>query len=146
MKLKTPMRSRRNRGFTLIELMVVVLILAVLAALVVPKIVGSGDKAKYQAAQSEISTYKSMLDHFHLDVGRYPTTEEGLEALHAAPSGTEGKWGPQPYTDKTTFLDPWGNPYVYEADGNSDYVLKTYGQDGQEGGDGFNADISTADQ
>jgi general secretion pathway protein G len=146
MKLKTLSRNRRSRAFTLIELMVVVLILAVLAALVVPKIVGSGDKAKYQAAQSEISTYKSLLDHFHLDCGRYPTTEEGLEALHTAPSGLEGKWGPQPYTDKTVFNDPWGNPYVYEANGNSDYVLKSYGQDGQEGGDGYNADITSQDQ
>lgn len=139
------MRSRRNRAFTLIELMVVVLILAVLAALVVPRIVGAGDQAKFKAAQSEVSTYKGLLDRFHLDVGRYPTTEEGLEALHTAPSGTEGKWGPQPYTDKTTFLDPWGNPYVYEADGTSDYVLKSYGQDGQEGGEGYNADVTNLD-
>lgn len=135
----------RVRAFTLIELMVVVLILAVLAALVVPKIVGAGDKAKYQAAISEVSTYKGLLDHFHLDCGRYPTTEEGLAALHSAPSGLEGKWGPSPYTDKTNFLDPWGNEYHYESDGGSSYTLKSYGQDGQEGGEGYNADISSDD-
>lgn len=138
------MRTRRSQAFTLIELMVVVLILAVLAALVVPRIVNSGDKAKYQAAQSEVQTIKGMLDHFHLDTGRYPTTEEGLAALRTAPSGLEGKWN-GPYSDKDVNLDPWQNPYVYEQNGNSSYTLMTYGQDGQEGGDDYNADIVVTD-
>ncbi len=145
MNLRTVSRPRRFRAFTLIELMVVVLILAVLAALVVPKIVGAGDKAKYDSAKSEISTYKGLLDRFHLDCGRYPTSEEGLAALHAAPSGLEGKWA-GPYTDKTLFNDPWGNPYVYEANGTSDYTIITYAQDGQEGGDGYNKDLSNLDE
>ena len=138
------MQNRLKRAFTLIELMVVVLILAVLAALVVPKIVGQGDKAKVSAAQSEMSSIKAMLQHFHLDVGRYPTSEEGLAALRTAPSGTEGKWGPDAYSDKDVVNDPWGNPYVYEQDGNS-YTLTSYGQDGQEGGDGYNADLQVSD-
>jgi len=138
------MRNRLKRAFTLIELMVVVLILAVLAALVVPKIVGAGDKAKYQAAQSEMATIQGMLQHFHLDCGRYPTTEEGLAALRTAPSGLEGKWGPDAYASKDVANDPWGNPYNYEQNGNS-YTLTSYAQDGVEGGEGYAADLQVTD-
>ena len=136
-------RSRTRRGFTLIELMVVVLILAVLAALVVPRIVGSGDQAKVSAAKSDLSTVSGLLDRFQLDCGRYPTTEEGLGALTTAPSGLEGKWGGgsnQPYSKKQILNDPWGNPYQYEQNGST-YTLKSYGADGQEGGDGNNTDL-----
>ena len=138
------MRNRLKRAFTLIELMVVVLILAVLAALVVPKIVGAGDKAKYQSAQAEMSNIQGMLQHFHLDVGRYPTTEEGLAALRTAPPGLEGKWGPEAYASKDVVQDPWGNAYDYQQDGSS-YTLTSYAQDGQEGGDGYSADLQVTD-
>ena len=144
MNLRLRSRSRRTRAFTLIELMVVVLILAVLAALVVPRIVGSGEQAKVSAAKSDLSTISGLLDRFQLDCGRYPTTEEGLGALTSAPSGLEGKWGGgsgQPYSKKEVDLDPWSNPYVYEQSGNSNYTLMSYGSDGSEGGEGNAADI-----
>ena len=137
-------RRSRSRAFTLIELMVVVLILAVLAALVVPRIVGSGEQAKVSAAKSDLRTISGLLDRFQLDCGRYPTTEEGLAALSSAPSGLEGKWGGgtnEAYTKKDIEKDPWGNPYQYEQSGNTSYSLMSYGADGAEGGEGNNADL-----
>ncbi len=131
MQLRTRSRTPR-KGFTLIELMVVVLILAVLAALVVPRIVGQSGTAKIGAAKTDLSGISSLLDQFQLDCGRYPTTEEGVDALSNAPSGLEGKWK-GPYPKKPIANDPWGNPYVYENNG-SNYTLKSYGSDGTEGG------------
>ena len=137
-------RRPRSRAFTLIELMVVVLILAVLAALVVPRIVGSGAQARVGAAKSDLRTISGLLDRFQLDCGRYPTTEEGLAALTTAPTGLEGKWGGgtnEPYSKKTVDKDPWGNPYQYESTGNTSYTLKSYGEDGAEGGEGNAEDL-----
>ena len=133
-------RLSRRRAFTLIELMVVVLILAVLAALVVPRIVGSGAQAKVGAAKTDIAAIRGLLDRFQLDCGRYPTTEEGLDALRNAPTGLEGKWQ-GPYSTKPVQNDPWGNPYQYESSGSTTFTLKSYGEDGAEGGDGNAADI-----
>lgn len=140
MKATASLRPRLRRAFTLIELMVVVLILAILAALVVPKIVGNADKAKVAAARSDIAEIKSMLDHFHLDCDRYPTSDEGLEALQNAPSGLEGKWH-GPYASKAIGNDPWGNPYQYDSSSNSAYSITSYGADGAQGGEGYDADI-----
>lgn len=139
MQLRTRSRTRR-KGFTLIELMVVVLILAVLAALVVPKIVGAGGTAKVGAAKSDIASIQNLLDQFQLDCGRYPTTEEGLDALTNPPSGLESKWK-GPYSRKPILNDPWEHPYVYSQTGNG-YTLSSYGADGTEGGEGENADIT----
>lgn len=144
MKFRTLSRSRRNRAFTLIELMVVVLILAVLAALVVPRIVGAGDKAKVDATRSEMASIKGMISHFKLDTGRYPSSDEGLDALRNAPSGLEGKWGPSAYADKDIVNDPFGFPYIYEADGSS-FTLTSTGMDGQQGGEGYDADLTVTD-
>jgi general secretion pathway protein G len=120
----------------------VVLLLAVISALCLPRVVGGGDRGGPRTGVgSELATYKSLLDHFHLDCGRYPTTEEGLNALHVAPASLKDKWGPQPYTDKTSFNDPWGNPYLYLSNDPNQYTLKSYGEDGQPGGDGYAADI-----
>lgn len=139
-----PRLNLRRRAFTLIELMVVVLILAILAALVVPKIVGNADKAKVSAANSDITAYKSMLEHFRLDCDRYPTTEEGLQALRTEPSGLSGKWK-GPYADKDIALDPWQHEYIYESNGDTSFTIKSLGSDGQEGGDGYATDLVATD-
>ncbi|RYG26094.1 type II secretion system protein GspG [bacterium] len=140
MNSKSLSRIRRSRGFTLVELMVVVLIIAILAALVVPKLTNKAVEARIGAAKSELATAKSLLDSFNLNCGRYPTTEEGLEALTVAPSGLEGKWR-GPYASKPIVNDPWENPYVYESSSNDSFTLQSYGADGAEGGEGDNADI-----
>lgn len=129
-------KKRLLRGF------IVFLAIVVLTALFVPRVVGLGNgRSHFSRVHSELSTYKSLLDHFHLDCGRYPTTEEGLDALHVVPASLKDKWGPQPYTDKTSFDDPWGNPYLYLSNDPNQYTLKSYGEDGQPGGEGYAADI-----
>lgn len=133
-------KQKRQRGFTLIELMVVLSILAMLAALVVPRLFKNVDKGKVNAAKAQISALESALDSYRLDVGSYPTTQMGLEALQTKPAGVE-KWD-GPYLKKEIPLDPWGHPYVYKSPGDhGDYDLMSYGADGQPGGDGVNADI-----
>ena len=134
-------RSRKGeKGFTLIELLVVVIIIGLLAALVGPRIFGKTAGAKQQAAKAQIENFGMALDIFRLDVGRYPTTEEGLKALREKPSGAE-KWE-GPYLKKEVPLDPWGRPYVYRCPGDhGDYDIISYGLDGVEGGEGENQDI-----
>jgi general secretion pathway protein G len=135
--------TTNRRGFTLIELMVVILIIAILAALVVPKVIGRTDDAKVGAAKSDISALSTAIDTFRLDCGRYPTTEEGIQVLSVPPSDVQGWKGP--YLRKAITNDPWGNPYIYEYPGslgNESFTLKSYGGDGVPGGDGNNADIS----
>lgn len=116
------------------------LILMLLAALIVPKIVGAGDNRHSHSVQSEMASIKAMLSHFKLDCGRYPTTEEGLTALRTAPKGSEGKWGPSPYADKPIVNDPTGHPYVYLSNENG-FTLTSYGDDGEPGGTDDNADL-----
>ncbi len=135
---------RRHRGFTLIELMVVILILAILASLIVPKVVGRTSQAKVSAAKTDISQLASLISGFRIDCDRYPSTEEGLNSLRVCPSGLEGKWR-GPYTTKDIPVDPWGNTYQYSYPGSTgpeSFILISYGADGQPGGDGDNADIS----
>ena len=134
-------RMRRERGFTLIELMVVLTILAMLAALVVPRLFKNADKAKVSATKTQIAELESALDAYRLDVGSYPTTQMGLQALLAKPTGVE-KWD-GPYLKKEELpLDSWGKAFVYKSPGDhGDYDLMSYGADGQAGGDGVNADI-----
>ncbi|HUN59925.1 MAG TPA: type II secretion system major pseudopilin GspG [Candidatus Binataceae bacterium] len=132
---------RSESGFTLIELMVVILIIGLLATIVVQNLRGATDKAKRIKAEADISSFKTALDRYYLDNGSYPTTDQGLPALVSAP--TTGKV-PSDYPDggyiEKIPSDPWNNPYVYQSDGNS-YVLKSYGADGVEGGTGKDADI-----
>jgi general secretion pathway protein G len=128
-------------GFTLIELMVVMIILGLLAALVAPRVFNKLGKANTNAAYAQVELFGTALDSFRLDVGRYPTTSEGLEALIKPISGDEGWNGP--YLKKTEIpLDPWHNPYHYESPGNhGDYDLYSYGKDNSEGGDGESSDV-----
>ncbi len=133
---------KRREGFTLIELLVVMLILGLLAALVGPKLFGKVGKSKVKAAKAQIALLEDALDTFRLDVGRYPTTEEGLQALVEQPSGVE-KWD-GPYLKKKVPKDPWGHDYVYKCPGeHGDYDLYSLGADGEEGGEGENADITS---
>lgn len=130
-----------QEGFTLIELMVVILIIGLLATIVVQNLRSATDKAKRVKAQADIAQLKSALDRYYLDVGSYPTTDQGLNALIAAPStgGDPPRDWSGPYIEKVP-PDPWGNQYFYQSDGDS-YVLKSFGADGVEGGEGKNADI-----
>lgn len=136
----------RQRGFTLIEIMVVVVILAVLGALVVPKILENVDKARVTRAQADIRAIQTALDLYRLDNFKYPTTEQGLQALVTQPSDPSitnyRAGGYLPSLPK----DPWNNPYQYVSPGANgrDYDIISYGRDGKPGGDGYDADISTS--
>ena len=126
-------------GFTLIEIMVVILILGLLATIVVQSLKGATDKAKRTKAQADISELKTALDRYYLDNGSYPTSDQGLQALVTAPSTGNVPTNWESYIESIP-PDPWGHPYFYQSDGNS-YVLKSFGADGVEGGEGKNADI-----
>ena len=134
-------RIQGGKGFTLIELLVVMVIIALLAALVGPRLFPTLGKGKQSAALAQIELIGQGLDHFRLDVGRYPTTQEGLNALATNP-GIE-KWE-GPYLKKALPNDPWGKPYRYQCPGShGDYDLYSYGRDDAPGGDGEDKDISS---
>lgn len=134
-------RIQGGKGFTLIELLVVMVIIALLAALVGPRLFPKLGKGKQSAALAQIELIGQGLDHFRLDVGRYPTTQEGLNALATNP-GIE-KWE-GPYLKKALPNDPWGKPYRYQCPGShGDYDLYSYGRDDAPGGDGEDKDISS---
>jgi len=134
-------KDQREAGFTLIELMIVLFILGLLAALVAPRLMGRVGKAKQKAAQAQIQMLSTALDLFHLDVGRYPNSEEGLKALVQKPENLP-QWS-GPYLDKGLPKDPWGRDYMYKFPGeHGAYDLSTLGADGAPGGEGENTDIS----
>ena len=134
-------RRRGQSGVTLIEMLVVVTIIALFAALVLPKMLGQADKARRTAARSQINSYLTALGSYKLDVGVYPTTEQGLQALRVKPENVENWQGP--YVQQDVAPDPWGHPYIYKFPGDhgDDPDLISLGADGQQGGDGINADI-----
>jgi len=139
---------RHTAGFTLIELMVVIIILGLLAAIVMPRIVGETDKARYGAALAQMRILEDALKRYKLDNGVFPTTDQGLEALVRRPtSGILPRgWPEGGYLDKQEIpRDPWGNMYLYISPGqhSPDYDLKSFGADGVEGGDSYNADIES---
>ena len=131
---------RKKKGFTLIELLIVMVILGLLAALVGPRMFGKVGKAKQKAAKAQISLFEMTLDTYRLDIGKYPTTEQGLQALRVKPDDV-GKWD-GPYLPKDVPLDPWGNPYVYESPGeHGDCDIVSLGADGSPEGEGEDTDI-----
>ena len=141
--------SRSNQeGFTLLELMVVIAILALIGGIVTPSVIDKLRKAKWQKANIEIEQIGAGLDMYALENGSYPTTEQGLRALVRKPTAPPEpvSWtSPYVKTKNVNFLDPWGTPYIYgspsEHEG-TDYDLYSYGADGQEGGEDENADVT----
>jgi len=129
-------------GFTLIELLVVMVIIGLLAALVGPRFIRQEEKAKIKAAKAQIELLGTALDTFRLDVGRYPSTQEGLEALRTKPGGLE-RWD-GPYLKKDVPLDPWGKAYAYKSPGeHGAFDIVSYGADGAPGGEEDNRDITS---
>lgn len=130
-------------GFTLIELMVVVIVLAILAATIIPRFKGTADDARRSAAEGNIATLKNALERFSVPMGRYPTTEEGLDALVKDPSQGEANWR-GPYIDEL-IDDPWGRPFQYTSPGNEgrEYEIVSFGSDGAPGGTGTAEDITS---
>jgi general secretion pathway protein G len=134
--------SQRRSGFTLMELLIVLVIIGLLAALVGPTLYQRIGPARESTARAQIENFATALDSFFVDIGRYPSTQDGLKALRAKPESAD-KWN-GPYLKKEIPNDPWGNPYVYRAPGrNGGYEIVSYGADGREGGDGENADIQS---
>lgn len=135
-------RWRRFHGFTLMELLLVLVILGLLAALVGPTLYQRIKPAKQSAARAQVENFMTALDSFFIDLGRYPSTQEGLKALRIKPEGSE-KWS-GPYLKKDIPVDPWGNAYTYRAPGrNGGYEIISYGADGRDGGEGENQDINS---
>jgi general secretion pathway protein G len=138
------MRNRHS-GFTLIEIMVVVVILAVLGALVVPNILDKVDNARVTAAKTDIRSIGTALDLYRLDNFKYPTTEQGLQALVKQPADPTITNYPAHGYLKSIPIDPWRSPYIYASPGadGREYDITSYGKDGKPGGEGYDADISS---
>ena len=138
------MRSRsRQAGFTLIEMMVVMVIIGLLMALVGPRFIRQEEKAKVKAARAQVELLGTALDTFRLDCGRYPTSQEGLAAMRQRPFGLE-RWD-GPYMKKDIPKDPWDRPYYYRSpgEGGRPYDILSYGADGAPGGDSDNRDVTS---
>lgn len=149
--LQIPTYPKKNRsgGFTLIEVMVVVVIIGVLIGLVAPNILGRVDEARVTAAKADIGTLEQSIIMYRLDNFRVPSTDQGLQALIEKPSSSPEpkQWNPEGYLQKRKIPDdPWGNPYQYISPGReSAYDLYSLGADGKEGGEGYDADVGNWD-
>ena len=131
---------RASRGFTLLELLVVIVIIGLLAGYVAPRYFSQVGKSEVQVARAQIDALEKALDQYRLDTSRYPSTEQGLDALTTRPAN-EARWQ-GPYLKRTVPADPWGRAYVYRAPGaKSEFELLSYGRDGKPGGAGEDADI-----
>lgn len=131
---------KRNLGFTLLELLVVIVIIGLLAGYVAPRYFSQVGKSEIQVAKAQLESLEKALDQFRLDARRYPTAEEGLDALVAKPASVAAWSGP--YLKKAVPADPWGRPYVYRVPGEkSEFQLLSLGRDGKTGGIGEDADI-----
>ena len=136
--------TAQRRGFTLIEILVVIVVIAILASLVAPNIFQNVGAAKEATTRSQIEMLGAALDAYRLDNGKYPSTSLGLEALNTKPTDESASNWRGPYLRKAVPLDAWRNPYIYKAPGEANprgYDLLSYGADGQPGGEGENADI-----
>lgn len=135
-----PAPNQRRAGFTLLELLVVIVIIGLLAGMVAPRYFDQIGKSNTKIARAQIVSLEKALDQYRLDIGHYPTTDEGLDSLFVKPNNEE-KWQ-GPYLKKAVPLDPWGRPYVYKSPGDhGELDLSTLGADGQPGGAGENADV-----
>ena len=141
-----PVPHRRQAGLTLIEILVVLVLLGIVMGIVAGNFIGQGEEAKRKAASIEISQIVNTLDLFKLEIGRYPTSQEGLQALISAPAGVTNWNGP--YWKKSSVpKDPWGNEYKYTSPAQSaPYEVTSLGADAREGGEGPNKDISSSQQ
>lgn len=140
---KSQKRQSKNRGFTLLEMLVVVLIIGLIVSVVVYNVAREPDKARAKTTRVQIESFGTALQAYKLDNGHYPSTEQGLEALVERPGGfPEPKhWGPDPYINKKKIpQDKWGNDYIYSNDGRN-YLIISYGADGEQGGEDVAADI-----
>jgi general secretion pathway protein G len=137
----TIIRLRRAKGFTLLELLVVMVIIGLLVGYVGPKYFAQVGKSEIKAARAQIDALEKALDQYRLDTGHYPSTAQGLAALNTKPSG-DARWD-GPYLKKNVPPDPWGNPYQYKSPGDhGELDLFSFGKDGQLGGTGEDADIT----
>ena len=143
MRFNTASATRfSSQGFTLLELLVVMVIIGLLAGFVGPKYFSQIGKSNVTVTKTQIESFSKSLDAYRLDMGRYPTTEEGLDALTSAPAATPEKWR-GPYLSKKVPLDPWGQPYMYRSPGTAaEFDLISLGADGKSGGTGDNADLT----
>lgn len=137
------MKNRNSRGFTLLELLVVVVIIGLLAAFVAPKYFGQIGRSRTQIAKAQIESFDKAMDQYRIDVGRYPTTAQGLAALFVQPANTANWHGP--YLKKGIPSDPWGKAYVFKSPGDDgrEYEISSLGADAKTGGAGEDADINS---
>jgi general secretion pathway protein G len=143
---KHPKRLTKQSGFTLLEMLVVLVIIGLVASLVGPQLLGRVDSSRVTAADTQIRMLKGALDTLRLDVGRFPTAEEGLGLLMNEPSDerTRRKWQ-GPYLAESVPLDPWGNPYQYKPKNSTNVILFSFGADSKADGEGIDADVGFLD-
>jgi general secretion pathway protein G len=141
--VKTKVTVKRMHGFTLLELLVVIVIIGLLAAFVAPKYFGQIGRSKTQIAKAQIDSFEKGLDQYRIDAGHYPGTELGLTALNVQPPNEPNWHGP--YLKKGVPPDPWGNAYVFKSPGSDgrEYEIVSFGNDGKQGGSGDDADITS---
>lgn len=138
-------RERKNAGFTLVELLVVITILMIIGTFAVQNVISEPDKAKVKVTKASFTSLENSLERFKLDVGRYPSEEEGLAALYDCPEGLEADWAGKYLSKRRSLQDAWGNDYVYVIPGpnGEPYEIISLGADGAEGGEKYNADLSS---